>query len=153
MRYIVPLALVVVLAGCETVRMPWQAPPPPPDLVEDVKTQGPEEGLEAATARRFPDVPLPSGLRASDRTWVYQSDTLRVGRMVYKSKHGAVELAQFFIKHCPEEGWELGPVVQADEITVKFTKSGELLGLTVRDLGMGRGREIELQLTPEGGQS
>ncbi len=157
MRRCVILFAIVALAltGCESLSWPpWQpAPQPPDDLYDDLQEEdllepAPESGLESSTDKRFSDIPLPAGLKYDDRTYVYQSTTLRIGRMVYTTRDDVTELVQFFRREFLKVGWQLETVVQADGAELAFRKGGEQLAVRIRDLGLARGCEIELHLTP-----
>ncbi|MBN2307891.1 MAG: hypothetical protein JXR94_02905 [Candidatus Hydrogenedentes bacterium] len=163
--FAIVIILGLTLCACETVQWPpWQpkVPPPPPELAEDLEQEAappaepaavPEEGLQLASDQRFPDVPLPVDIKESEKTYVYQSSALRIGRMVYSSRATVNQLAQFYIRECPAADWELKTLVQAEGAELKFTKGAEQLIVRIRDLGVTRGREFELHLTPaESGQ-
>ena len=156
---VVLLALVVLLPACET--LPWQKKAPPPEVaeLEPLEPDAAPEGLPAtgpgllpATEHRFKDIPLPAEVKEDlDRTFVFRSATLEVGRMVYTSKAGMNELAQFYLNECPAADWRLENVLQAESVTLLFTKPDKRLDVTVRDLGVPRGRLLVLLLTPDAG--
>ena len=157
MRRCVILFAVVALAltGCESLSWPpWEpAPQPPDDLYGDVQEEdllepAPEPGLKMSPETRFSDIPLPVDLKFDDRTYVYQSATLRIGRMVYTTRSDVTELVQFFRREFQKVGWQLETVVQADGAELAFRKGGEQLAVRIRDLGVARGCEIEMHLTP-----
>jgi hypothetical protein len=111
-----------------------------------------EPGLALATDQRFKDIPLPVGLKEDlDRTFVYESASLQVGRMVYSSRASLVELAQFFLKECPVAGWKLQNVLEAENSkTMVFGRAGKRVEILVQALGVSRGRRVSITLTPEG---
>ena len=153
----------VMMPACET--MPWQKKAPPP-TVEELEPLEPLEpvagessyeareltgpGLQASGEQRFKDVPLPMGVKPDvDKTFVFESASLQVGRMVYTSRASVGQLAQFYIDECKSTDWELQNMLQAECVTLLFTKPGKRLDVTVRDLGLTRGRLLVLLLTPE----
>ena len=160
MKYLVISILVAVVActaGCQSNPFKKQSPAPPADLelegtdarVSDSPAT-PESGLKLSTQQRFKDVPLPEGLKEdAERTFVYESPAIEIGRMVYTCRKNPTELAQFYIRECPTAGWELDSVVQADVITLNFLKPDKKLRVTITDLGVGRGTELVLLLVPE----
>jgi hypothetical protein len=105
-----------------------------------------------ARTQRFKDVPLPSDLRQDlDRTYVYESGSLQIGRLVYTSKASVQELAQFYIRECPAAGWRLDRVLEAEGAQLIFTKPGKRLEVMVKPQGTARSRLLILNLTPEAG--
>ncbi|HQE74798.1 MAG TPA: hypothetical protein PKZ25_10660 [Candidatus Hydrogenedentes bacterium] len=157
-------ALIAVLAGfllasagCQTNPFQKQPPAPPADLQFE-STDGrvsssptvPSDGLPMATQQRFSDVPLPEKLKEdSERTFVYEAPGLQIGRTVYTIRAKPAELAQFYVRECPTAGWKLDSIVQADVITINFTKPDKKLRVTITDLGIGRGTELVLLIVPE----
>ena len=53
------------------------------------------------------------------------------------------------MRECPTAGWKLDSIVQADVITINFTKPDKKLRVTITDLGIGRGTELVLLIVPE----
>ena len=148
----------LVLAGCQTGPFaPKSSEPEDEALMEEVTApsayEGPpmtDPGLAIATEQRFSDIPLPVGLKEDlERTFVYESSQLAVGRMVYSTKSSVNELAQFYIDECPAADWQLLDIVQAGGADLTFRKPGKRLGVGIRDLGVARGRMLTLTLTPE----
>lgn len=151
------VALALMLSACQTT--PWKKSSQPPAVYEDPAagrvSEGPviaEQGLRLSAQQRFPDVPLPHGVKEdSERTFVYESSTLKLGNLVYTSKAAASELAQFYIRECPTAGWQLESVVQADVIKLEFRKPDKRLRVTISELGLARGRMLALLLVPDSG--
>jgi len=113
------LAAVLLLPACETLR--GNKPVAEPGLEgnsEDPAAYAtpivPEPGLALAPEQRFQDVPLPVGLDEDlERSFVFESPTLQVGRLVYGSRDTIAELTQFFIRECPTAQWQLRSVIEA----------------------------------------
>ena len=115
-------------------------------------------GLNAVTTladRRFPDIPLPPGAREDlQRTYVYESGTIQIGRMIYSVKASVNEVAQFYIQQAPMDQWVLDNVMQAEGAQLLFTKPGKRLQVYIRDSGVTkRGVELILHMTPVDGRS
>jgi hypothetical protein len=163
MKYNIPCALIAALSliGCETTPFQRSDDPPPVELLDDSGEKGPESvepgqpGLAPALARRFKDVPLPQELREdTDRTFVYDSKSTQVARMVYYSKNSLADLAQFYIKYAPEEGWKLISTTQADQsVNLLFGKTGRRLDVSARRLGVGRSNQLVILYLPEDSSS
>lgn len=151
------LAAGLLFAGCET--MPFQTEEEPP-----VKLLGASEsggsgstnapidgpGIPAAGHKRFNEIPLPDGLREdTQRTFVYDSRSVRIGKMVYNSKNTVNELAQFYITNAPLDGWNLVSTTQSeDSVLLFFVKQGKRLNVESRRVGVGRSNELILNYLP-----
>lgn len=145
--------------GCQT--NPFARPAQEPGLIEDVSPLDengslsspvvPEPGLQLSTNQRFKDVPLPTGLdEDQERSYVYQSSTLEIGRMVYTTRDTVNALALFYIKECPTADWKLQNSLQANGVNLTFTKAGKRLQVTIQKHRFGK-RMLILNLTPETG--
>ena len=168
-RTLIPLVLCCVfLAGCET--MPWQKNDdlPPVELLEDSQPAAADPAVaESAVAapaatgpslvmspnQRFKDVPLPEKAKEDlDRSYIYESPALQIGRMVYTIRADQNEIAQFYISQCPASGWNMESVQQANgNAYLLFKQPGKRLEVTVQPLGMGRGQRLILHMVPDGG--
>jgi len=157
------IAVLVTAAACGT--LPWQksAPPGVAELepvsggtaAGDTTASAPGEvipppGLVPSVEQRFPDVPVPAGVKPDvERTCVIETPTMHVGRMVYTSRASLNELAQFYINECPKSDWQRDSVVQVGRALISFTKPGKRLQVSIFDLGVARGRELEVLLIPD----
>ena len=112
-------------------------------------------GVIPASETRFPDVPLPAKLKEDvERTFVYESRSLQIGRMVYTSKWPLNELAQFYIKESPKFNWTLVSVLQADGIILTFEKPGKRMMVLLRESRILRGgSQLIINLTPDEGSN
>lgn len=143
-------------------------PAPTPDIVEDKnvtapstmteatgKTPPPAEkpGLALSNEQRFSDVPLPAKLKEdSEHSYVFESDTLQIGKMVYKTKASVNELAQFYIRECPAADWKLESMLQSDGVYMVFIKPGKRLIVSVEEKhGVHPHRVLTLNFTPDPG--
>ena len=151
---IIALTLMIALAGCQTFdRISGRnqsEPTASEETYEDVPVD--EPGLKLSTEQRFADVPLPVSVREDlDKTFVYESSSLQIGRMVYTSRATVNELVSFYIRECPIAGWNLQNVVQADGAELLFTKPGKrlIVSVSTASVSRGLGRELTLTLVPE----
>lgn len=159
MKYVaVAMALgLLTMTGCQT--SPFQKSDDPPVELLDDKTSGEiqirEPGLIPAMARRFRDVPLPQGLREdTDRSFVYDSKSTQVARMVYFTKDSLSDLAQFYIRQAPNEGWKLVSTTQVDKsVNLLFSKPGRRLDVKASRQGVGRSNQLVILYLPEDGAS
>lgn len=150
------LALGMVLCGCKS--MPWERgsnDEVPLELIEEEELlvdapAPPVEGLPLSALRRFEDIPLPQRLTEDpERTYVYETPALQIGRMVYTSRAAVNELSQFFIDELPGSGWELESVLEAEGAHLIFSKPGKRLEVSIRKQGISRGHVLVLNLTPD----
>jgi len=109
----------------------------------------PESGLLMAVEQRFSDIPLPANVRQiPERSYVFESGTLQVGRMVYVSKAAMTELAQFYIKQLPSADWTRESLTETDRVRMVFTKPGKRLDIEIAEQGMSRPRMLIINLQP-----
>ena len=75
-------------------------------------------GFDSVTAladRRFPDIPLPPGAREDlQRTYVYESCAILIGRMFYLFKATVNEVVHFYIEQASMNHWVLNTWMQFD---------------------------------------
>ena len=162
-RLMILLTIVVLfLPAC--AHMPWQkdSNKPVAEMDSTAAAKDAQEpyvapvvlppGLALSPDQRFKDVPLPMGLKEDlDRTFVYESGNLQVGRMVYSSRASIFDLAQFFLTECPTAGWKRDNVLEAENSkTLVFSKPGKHMEVTVQALTIGKGRRVSIILTPSG---
>jgi len=160
---VVAVVLSTALSACTTMQNPFQrssTPPPaempppatPPAAVE-AGPPPPEPGLAISPSQRFADVPLPIGAKEDvDKTFVFEDKNLQIGRMVYTTRSTVNELAQFYINDAPAGGWKLVNNIQAGGQELQFVKASKRLTVIVRDLGVAKGRQLWLTVTPDSGQ-
>lgn len=156
--------VVAGVSGCQS--MPWQKDTMPPvELLDETKAaeapvQAPAEttttaekpdALQLSTNQRMKDVPLPAKAKEDlERSYVYESATLQVGRMVYTVRASVNEIAQFYIDNAPAAGWQLINLNQAEGgATLLFRKEGKKLDVSVIPLGVLRSQRLVLQLVPD----
>jgi hypothetical protein len=147
--------------GCQSA--PWQKNSMPPvELLDEDKpadaapaAEAPKaeatDRLQMATSQRIKDVPLPEKAKEDlDRSYIYESANLQLGRMVYTIRTSVNELAQFYIDNMPASGWNLINVKQAEGgAELLFRKAGKKLEVSVIPLGLMRGQRLVLHLVPD----
>ena len=151
------MVVVLLLPACKS-GMPWEqrsnqpvAQPADPLAAKEPYAAPVIEapGLALSPDQRFKDIPLPVGLKEDlERTFVYQSSALEVGRMVYSTRASIYDLAQFFLTECPTAGWKLRNVLEAEGKTLVFAKPGKELEIVVLPLGVAAGRRVSITLRP-----
>lgn len=152
--------VVAAIGGCQSTQMPWQKPAPNPaaepvaldplDAPGTTPVAGP--GLVPSSTPRFKDVPLPMNAKEDpERTFVFQSSTLEMGRMVYSTKDDVNALLNFYIQESPNQGWTLQNVLEAQGKTLVYTKLGKRMEVNVQNLGMAKGRRLTITLIPDSG--
>lgn len=159
--FAVVLVVALALPACNTSNMPtlsWgrkapaEQPPVEPIDSASAPVNPPPPGLQLASEQRFKDIPLPVGLTEDlDRSFVYESASLQIGRMVYSSRGSIQDLANFFLRECPTAQWKLDKVLEGGTKTLLFTKPGKRLEVIVQEMGMAKGRRVILTLTPADG--
>jgi len=153
MRFIVVAgcAIAMGLAGCTSNGFdPFRKSSDPMVSADDPYAAPAGPGLAASPEQRFAEIPLPMGLTEDkERTYVFESSNLQIGRMVYRTKSATNELAQFYLTECPAKGWKLQQTVEVPDggTELTFTKPDKRLDIRVRDLGYNR-RELTIHLTP-----
>ena len=154
--YLIAGMFLVGALGCQT--MPWQRDSMPPvELLEDTPSTSATAAspaptsLQMSTSQRIKDVPLPAKAKEDlERSYIYESSNLQLGRMVYTIRAPVNDVAQFYIDTAPAAGWKLVNVKQAEGGTeLLFRQSGKKLEVSVSPLGMFRGQRLVLHLVPD----
>ena len=149
------LVPALALTACNSLNWPWTSRSAPPAQMGGSSGDlppGGKAGLPLASQSRFPDVPLPIGLTEDkERTYVFESADIQLGRLVYKSRDSMNELAQFYLDEAQASGWKRDNIQQAGNYDIYFSKPGRRLTVSIRDLGMGRGRQLILNYNPDSG--
>lgn len=147
----------IVFSGCES--MPFKTDDNPPVKLLSDSEKGSYNTPPGATAtpgllpsphKRFNEIPLPEDLREdTQRSFVYDSRSVKIGKMVYYSKATINELAQFYISNAPQEGWNLVSTTQSeDSVLLFFVKPGKRLNVESKRGGVGRSNELVLNYLP-----
>jgi hypothetical protein len=149
------LMVALLLPACNTLNKNNQPPAPTAEL-DPLSMDGSvpiQPGLPMAVGQRFKDIPLPVGLKEDlERSFVYESSSIQIGRMVYNSKDSINDLAQFFIRECPGMGWQMQNVLEAGGKLLVFNKAGKRLEILVQGssatLPLAGMRRVSITLTP-----
>ena len=145
------LAVAMGTIGCQSYDN-WRARNTSGDATaesyEDAPVTAP--GLQLSPEQRFADVPLPVGVHEDiEKTFVYETSDLQIGRLVYTTRAKVGELVAFYIRECPVSNWELQNVVQADGAELEFTKPGRRLEVKIiTPPAIGGSRQLVLTLVP-----
>lgn len=152
---IVVISCLVITSGCGS--LPWKKKkeqPPPVELLDETKAQVGDKLPAGETSlvpgpQRFKDVPLPDKVKEDfERSYVYESSTLQVGRMVYTIRADINDIVQFYVKECPKYNWKLDNFIQGDGVQLNYSKEGKKLQVNVHPQGLGRPKRLILTLTP-----
>jgi len=169
-RYIFSALFVCTLLLAGRQSMPWQRNTMPPvELLDDESGKSAPEAsappaaslqpapkqapvLAIASRTRMRDVPLPEKAKEDlERTYVYESHTLQVGRMVYTIQAAVNDIAQFYIDTCPGADWRMVSVKQAaGGAELLFRKPGKKLEVSISPLAFGNKRLV-VHLVPDEG--
>ncbi len=142
--------VLVTFAGCETFPS-W--PGGSRDAVSeeslaDIPTI--ESVFPPAAAARFEDVPVPEAMKMEHkRSFVFQSEALEIGFLIYEGRLMPEEAAQFFVDTLPRAGWNLLDVIEYNDITIKFDQPEKNLIIHVSPKF--RGCVAKIILTPKTG--
>ena len=165
-RLLIVCLALLMLTACQS--MPWNKSSQPPaegpgsnDTLDaksldslDNKAAAPapatDSGLQLSSETRFKDIPLPVNVKEDlERTYVFESANLQLGRMVYTTRADINDLSNFYLRECPAAEWKLQNVLQAEGVSLLFTKPGKHLQINVQNLGVGQGRRLIITLTPD----
>lgn len=148
------LSSLFLSVGCGS--MPWdkKKEQPPVELLDETKSASTNGITETGTTlvpgpQRFKDVPLPEKAKEDlDRSYVYESGNLQIGRMVYDIRADVNDIAQFYVKECPNHGWKLDNVIQGNGIQLNYSKEGRKLQVNINPRGLIKPKQLILTLTP-----
>ncbi len=101
-----------------------------------------------AISYRFEDVPIPRSLGIEKKeSFIYESEAIKTGILVYTGKVKVGELAQFFKENMAIHGWTLVSNFQRDDALLTFNKPGWGCVITIRPTSMERS-EVEVRVGP-----
>lgn len=149
------ISFLLALPSCQSGNMPWSKRGPAPVAEMDPVSSAPAVGLMPATDLRFKDVPLPMNLKEDPvRTFVYESASLQVGRMVYTTRASVTDIASFYLREAPSSQWTLEKAFEFSEgKTLFFKKPGKRMEVTAQNLGIAQGRRLTITYMPEEGSA
>jgi hypothetical protein len=124
-------ALMLVLIGC--ARTP--------------KEKGEMIPTPAATYR-FEDIPVPRSLEIKkEESFIYESEAMKTGILVYGGKSKVGDLARFFKENMDSHGWRLVSNFERSDALLTFTKPGWGCVITILPTGMERAK-VEVRVGP-----
>ncbi len=101
-----------------------------------------------AITHRFEDVPIPRSLGIEkNESFIYESEAIKTGILVYTGKAKAGELARFFKENMIIHGWKLVSSFERDDALLTFNKPGWGCVITIRPNGMERAK-VEVRVGP-----
>ena len=141
---------VSLLSGCQSSSFSKQGAANPATV-----SQGAASPIPAMARTRFSDVPLPEGVKEDiERSYVYESSSLQLGRMVYKVNQRVTNVAQFYITEAPKYSWQTTSMLQAEGAQLSFEKPGRKMWVSISPLGlMDRKSRLVIHGVPDESQS
>ncbi len=101
-----------------------------------------------AATYRFEDVPIPRSLEIEkDESFVYESEAIKTGILVYGGKAEVTDLAVFFKENMAAHGWRLISNFERDDALLTFTKPGWGCVIAILPAGMNRSK-VEIRVGP-----
>jgi hypothetical protein len=101
-----------------------------------------------AVTYRFEDVPMPRSLEIDKgESFIYESEAIKTGILVYSGKAKVGDLARFFKENMGTHGWRLVSNFERHDALLTFTKPGWGCVITILPTGMERAK-VEVRLGP-----
>ena len=101
-----------------------------------------------AATYRFEDVPIPRSLGIEKKeSFIYESEAIKTGILVYAGKAKVGELAHFFKENMVIHGWRLVSNFERDDALLTFNKPGWGCVITILPTGMERAK-VEVRVGP-----
>ncbi len=101
-----------------------------------------------AVTYRFEDVPIPRSLEINkDESFIYESQAIKTGILVYKGKATVGDLAHFFKENMGTHGWRLVSNFERHDALLTFNKPGWGCVITILPTGMERAK-VEVRVGP-----
>jgi hypothetical protein len=123
--------LAVVLIGC----------------AQTSKEKGEMIPTPAATYR-FEDIPIPRSLEIKkEESFIYESEAMKTGILVYAGKAKVGELARFFKENMGTHGWTLVSNFERSDALLTFNKPGWGCVITILPTAMERAK-VEVRVGP-----
>jgi hypothetical protein len=127
----VAVTLVLVFIGC----------------ARTTKEKGEMIPTPAATYR-FEDVPIPRSLEIQkEESFIYESEAIKTGILVYAGKAKVGDLAHFFKENMGTHGWRLLSNFERNDALMTFTKAGWGCVITIVPTAMERAK-VEVRVGP-----
>jgi len=101
-----------------------------------------------AVTYRFEDVPIPRSVSIEKKeSFIYESEAIKTGILVYVGKAKVVELANFFKENMANHGWKLVNNFERDDALLNFNKPGWVCVITILPVSMDRAK-VEVRVGP-----
>ncbi len=101
-----------------------------------------------AAIYRFEDVPIPRSLAIEKKeSFIYESEAIKTGILVYVGKAKVAELANFFKENMVSHGWKLVSNFERDDALLNFNKPGWACVITILPRVMERSK-VEVRVGP-----
>jgi len=101
-----------------------------------------------AATYRFEDVPVPRSLAIEKKeSFIYESEAIKTGILVYGGKAKVGELAHFFKENMAIHGWKLVSNFERNDALLTFNKPGWNCVITILPIGMERAK-VEVRVGP-----
>jgi len=101
-----------------------------------------------AATYRFEDVPIPRSLAIEKKeSFIYESEAIKTGILVYGGKAKVGELAHFFKENMVTHGWKLVSNFEREDALLTFSKPGWGCVITILPTGMKRAK-VEVRVGP-----
>ena len=101
-----------------------------------------------AVTYRFEDVPIPRSLEINkDESFIYESQAIKTGILVYGGKAKVADLAHFFKENMGTHGWRLVSNFERNDALLTFNKPGWGCVITILPTGMERAK-VEVRVGP-----
>jgi hypothetical protein len=89
---------------------------------------------EQARYYHFQDVLIPHGLKAEmDKSFIYETPSLKVGRLVFSGRVQAHSLVDFFAANMEKDGWKLVNKFGFKDVVLNFSKPAKNCTINIYD--------------------
>jgi hypothetical protein len=107
---------------------------------------------EQARYHYFQDVLIPHGLKAEmDESFLYETPSLKVGRLVFSGRVQAHSLVNFFTANMEKDGWKLVNKFGFKDVVLNFSKPDKNCTINIYDKPIKT--IVEVWMGPVGGES
>lgn len=137
------LLLLLCFCGCTTTTANQIS-----SQASEEKDSFPSPALAAATeASRFDDVPVPAGFKLlQDRSFVFQTEGVRVALLKYIGRAKLPELVNFYKEQMSLYNWDLLNIVEYEKSVLNFERDKQ--GCLINIEGNGAKKIITISLSP-----
>lgn len=101
-----------------------------------------------AAMYRFEDIPIPRSLAVEeDESFIYESEAIKTGILVYAGKAKVRDLVRFFKENMGPHGWRLVSNFERDDALLSFSKPGWGCVIAIKPTAMERAK-VEVRVGP-----